>query len=686
MITKFLYQLNSHNKRVITAIVHSSKPQDYDPLREYPMVLDDGYTPLEDEVVSYNYGPHFYAVFIDDKMKYLNLNDYMLKVKLGMTENPAFASPLSKELLTVILEETGYFNSDYDVDYVNSGIYLAKDNQIKDHFDGWFRKVDDDVYVEITGMKRPMFVCKQNDAYCLTDDFKKAFRVSKKECRNLLIANGFIDKDTAKKDLHLSHYNIFMCDNGYAFGGLNSFEVKYSEGVLKIHRGFKMTNEHRLVADKERASLLRDICYLMKNTPDEKKACLRVNGRYVSILDNESYELTGNAAKASLIDLNTIEIIKKAFLLFNSSSSFELVTSKKYYLYRDADSFQLSDDTNEQMNATLITDELYNEYAIAFESSIDDKYIISWDGKYVTYKALPNLTFELKYHNFAYNATRFTEAQIKVLSKLLQINFSKKEISPIFNSNALYNISSTDAFYSLPEAYESFSHMLKNSKINLSDNIEIKYLKTESDKGAMEYLRRFYLKSLYDSYSLFKMVLKNASIKRILLCGTTATAELVSLSQAVEELGRDIDVYTLEVPKWGVYPSAYISPRVTIKGAYRLSFSALDKKFLDNIDMVYFGKNYRDDETSALGEIESLIADNRSVLLVNLGLSKKCDGVNIFNDAVSHILNPAKKLINTDLELLNSLDKEQQSILDKDSTYCSILRIANNKIVDLLKS
>ena len=108
MIKKFLYQMNENNKRIITGLVEDDNILDFDPNYQYDMVLEDTYTLSSDERKISNFGKQYYAVAYGDIMRYLNVNDYMLKVKVDMTENPAFASTMSKDMMMAILENTNY--------------------------------------------------------------------------------------------------------------------------------------------------------------------------------------------------------------------------------------------------------------------------------------------------------------------------------------------------------------------------------------------------------------------------------------------------------------------------------------------------------------------------------------------------------------------------------------------------
>ena len=686
MITKFLYQMDSRNKRVITGVVQNDDILAYDPLHEYPMVLEDGYVPAQGETILDNYGTQYYCVFSNEKtFKYINFNDYLLKVKLALTDNVAFAATLSKNLMSVILEETGYFDcDDFEVNYVDSGLFLKKDLSYKDAYDGWFKKVDDDVYVELNYLNYPFFIGKKNNEYVLTDDFKDAFRVSKKECRNLLIAREFIDVDIKKRHVNFSHFNMFLSSKGYAFGGLNNFEVIYDDDILKINRDFKMTSDYRLVADKKRAAIIRDMMYLMKKPLEGKEAYLKVNGKYVKALGNHSYELTTDAARASALDFTAIDIIKKAITLFTDSANFEILHQKNYFLYTHLDSFELSKEIKEAIPSRLVSKELYEGFIEAFNNN-NQNYLLMLDSKYVSFKLLSNLSFAISYEETAFNATRFNNEQIKILSNLFSVNFNKREITPIFDAAKLYNIKQTNAFYSLAEAYDAFKYMVKNLNIRVSDSILVKDIKTESDKGALEYLRRFYLKTIFDAYHLFKDVLSKENITNILLCGTTSTADLIGLSVAANELGQKVNIKTLETPKWGLYPIAYIAPEANYISSYRLSLASLDKEMLEEFDMIYIGKNFKEKASVMNDFINNLTCLDKDIVLLNTHLTKEYEISNNYFKGLYAIKEVNRKYLNYKDDLLNNLNKDSSSIVNPKSTYYSLVKISNHDIIDLLK-
>ena len=140
MITKFLYQMNVVNKRILTGLVENDVEAPYDPLREIPMVKEGEYKLLEGERVVSNFGEQFYGVFKEGKeYRYININDYMLKVKVDATDKVAFASSLSKDMIDSILDNTNYLGCDFDFNYVKSGFKLGEDKEFDDSFKRTFK-------------------------------------------------------------------------------------------------------------------------------------------------------------------------------------------------------------------------------------------------------------------------------------------------------------------------------------------------------------------------------------------------------------------------------------------------------------------------------------------------------------------------------------------------------------------
>lgn len=672
MIKKFLYQMNENNKRIITGLVEDDNILDFDPNYQYDMVLEDKYTLSSDERKISNFGKQYYAVAYGDIMRYLNVNDYMLKVKVDMTENPAFASTMSKDMMMAILENTNYFNSEIEIEYVDSGLFLCQDKGFKDYFDGWFRNVDDDVYVMLLNMKKPLYVGKKNNQYVLVDDFKDAFRVSKKECRNLIIANGYVDTTMKKKDVAFSHYNCFESNGTYGFGGLNSFSLSYNEGTLSIKRDFTPTCSFKLINDEKRQGILRDVCYAMKKGVSGTKAVLKVNSRYVKDLGNGDYFLTDNATDASMIDTRDIEILKMALKMFLGLPQYETLNGINYYLYYNDGVFKISDEKLDGQSS-ICSSSNYFKYKEALLDE-DKFYIAKCDNKYLEYEALDDMSFKATFSDNCLNVTPLSNLMIKALGSLLNKKFATLEYKPIPSYNEIHNIEFCDKGLSPIDAYLSFVDESSKSNIRLNPYLDIKTIKTESDKGALEYLTRFYLKAALDTKALFEMVLKKENIKNVLLVAPTNGADLVGISSCLDTIDKELNVDVLESVKWGYHPKTYLSKKLNINAAYRLPIQALNLEQLKKYDMIYISRSFKDDG-NLITILTALKGLDKKTLVALTGLN------DMYSKDEYTRLKLTKKSIKTPQIDANTYN----SILDNDTTHISLLRVGNQKAIDLLK-
>lgn len=662
--------MNENNKRVITGLIENDEYQEYDPEHEYEMILEDTYVEEQGDRKISNFGQHFYAVMDDNENnRYLNVNDYMLKVKLDMTANAAFASPLSKNMLMSILENTNYFNVDYEMDYVYSGLTLMEDKGFKDYFDGWFRHVDDDVYVMLLNMRYPLYVGKDKSGhYTLVDDFKYAYRVSKKECRNLLIANGYIDTTMNKKQVSFSHYNCFESKGRYGFGGDNSFSLSYSNGTLSIDYGFKPTIEWRLISDANRAGFLRDVCYKLKKGDSGSKFIFKVNDRYCKDLGNNQYVLIDNATEASLIDTHIIDILKQAYKLFISDARYEAVKRSNYSLYNNEGEYIISNDLLEYPSK-IINDGAVNRY---MEAILDNnKNSIGKTKKgYIEYIQLSDNTFKIEYKDTAFDVKPQSSKLLLAIEKLLDLKINilePQKISLYFDKEY---INSAPKAVSEIDAYHLLLNEVNKSNIRLNQYQDINAIKTESDKGALEYLTRFYLKSALDTKTIMNMILKREQINSMLLVGPTAGADIIGISNALDSQKCNLDVTILENVKWGFRPHTIKSERLNIKDAIRIPLTALTKDAL-KYDLIFISRSYKDDNTLK-SVLLNLKMQAKKTLVVITGLCNKYQ---------TEINISTKKHLKAEVSGVNTYN----SILDSDATYLSMLRLGEGKAIDLLK-
>ncbi len=352
MITKFLYQMNVKNKRILTGLVENDVDEPFDFEKEIPMFLEGNVKILENERKISNIGKLYYGVFKDGRdYKYVNLNDYKLKVKMNATERVAFASMLTKDMLDSILNNTAYLNCEYTINYIDSGFKLRDNFEYDDSFKDMFRKVKDDVYVELIKDNLVKFISVVDNRYDLVSDFKDAMRVYKKDIRNLLVANEYINRRTQRSEISMSHYNIFLGqDNSYLFGGENSFKVNLNDNIIEIEKEPKIDESYRLINDELRQGLLRNILYLFKKPKSHVLKFLKIDNLYVEVLEKNKYQLTSIASKATLLPQTEIDILKQIYLLYNSDAKFFEVENKDeiVYLYNCSDNtYELSNEKKE---------------------------------------------------------------------------------------------------------------------------------------------------------------------------------------------------------------------------------------------------------------------------------------------------------------------------------------------------
>lgn len=667
MIKCFLYQMNEKNKRVITGLIENDDYQEFDPLYEYPMILEDSYILEENDNKISNFGKQYYAITELDSINYLNLNDFMLKVKLNLTNNVAFASTLSKDMLMSIFENTNYFNCDTEYDYIDSGLTLCQDKGYKDYFDGWFRNVTDDVYVMLTNMRYPLYIGKENNQYILTDDFKNAFRVSKKECRNLLIANGFIDTTMRKKQVSFSHYNCFECKNQYGFAGENSFYVSYNNDTLKISKNFKPTTEWRLISDEARAKVLRDICYKNKKGPSGNKLIFKVNDKYCCEKTPGVYELTNDATLSTPLDTNLIDVLKVVFKIYFSEPKYEAFKRSSYALYNNNGTYILSNDKLEYPSK-LISDNIANKFFQGLEETKLNA-IAKCKKGYIDINIVSSNSFNIEYKDSAYDINPQSSKLLQSLEGLLdlKINIIEPQIIDIYQDNNY--VCKIDKPLSCLDSYYLLQEEVYKCNIRLNDNINISEIKTESDKGALEYLTRFYLKSSLDTNTIFSMILKKENINNCLILGNTTGADLVGISNALYDNNKSLDLFIIENIKWGFRPKTFIYNKLNIIKSIRMPILSLNKNDL-NYDLIFISRSFKDEEELNI-LLNNLKNENKKTVVVITGICNYFTEINI----------STRKHLKTK-ELNGNI---YNSILDSNLTYVSILYVGFGKIKDVLK-
>ncbi len=681
MIVKFLYQMNVKNKRILTGLVEDDTQIEYDPLREIPMVLEDNLVLKDNERKVSNFGDLYYCVFKEDEeYRYLNINDYMLKVKVNASDILAFASFVTKDMIESILYNTNYLGSDYDLKYISSGYKLLDNLEYDDSYRVFFKNVDDDVYVEFLDESMPKFLTVKDYKYTLVDDFSKAMRVYKKEVRNLLLTHEYITKSTPKAEITMSHENVFTKSPlEYIFGGENSFLVTFIDSTLKITKNPTLTSEYRLANDSTRGQVLRNVLYSLKKPVNIETHVLKINDLYVVKNAELDFSLTQTAAKASNLNVYEIELIENAIALFMRDPKIEKLNSisdNTYYLYNTNNIYSLSSLVKEEKSKIIDANSAINFYK-AFEnfSSNNGNLILKSNDRYIGLNKITKEDFSINYLDNALLATTFKQEQVDILERILDKKFQRREINPI---NYDYLKINESVAPSLNEQYEAIIRDKNNTNIRFGTPLSLDKIRVTSDKGAFEYFESLFVKTYLDSYKLFKMVLPKAN--NILLCGSVANVDLTALSQAASSMGKEVSVTLLDTSKWGYYPNCYVSKDVKLENVYRLELTSLPLDFISKFDLIFVGKSYKNNTDNLVSFIDNLSKTNYEGFILNESLNKEFGFVSDYDNSLLNTYSYSRHLINHDESPIGN------SILDNKLSHYSIIRIKNGVVKDAIKN
>ncbi len=685
MITKFLYQMNVVNKRILTGLVENDVDLAYDPLREIPMVKEGEYKLADGERVVSNFGEQFYGVFKENNnYRYININDYMLKVKVDATEKVAFATPLSKDMIDSILDNTGYLGCDYDFSYVKSGFKLEENKEYDDSFRRTFKQVDDDMYVEVIDNGTPKFLTFEDGSYKFVNDFSKALRVFKKEVRTLLITHGIVSFETKKNTIFMSHHNIFRNDkNEYLFAGDNSFKVALTDTTMTITKNPKLDESFHLVNDSVRAQALRSVMYQLKEEQVESKHTLMFNDKYVKQNNDLSFEFVENAALATEISDTNIDLIKKVLNLFDSTLKVHVLKDfgNKYYLYNSDKNYEITKEVRNE-KSILVKEEDAINFFNAFKENGKKNVIVMSNTRYVKINFESESKFNLEYLLSGYNATVFSKNEVDALEKLLNTKLYRRELDETFDSRSILNITSEKPL-SILDSYNEFISEKNNTSIRFSKFVpNYASLKVGSDKAAFEYLEGLYVKGILDTKNLVGKVFNKLS--NILIVGSTATLDLDAIAYLAEENNKDINVSMLDTTKWGFYPKCRIGSHVNFNGAYRLEFESLTKDFINQFDAILISKKFSGNKEAILDLISNLESSSYSGYILNLSLNKDLGFANDFLNALNGKYAYKRYIPHfNEEELYNTYSGN--SVLDNNLSYYSIFKIKNNKLTDIIK-
>ncbi len=688
MITKFLYQMNVVNKRIITGCVENDAQVSYDAFREIPMVLESSLVLEEGERKVSNFGTLYYGVFRHgDTYRYVNLNDYMLKVKVDASPKAQYATPLSKDCLNSILFNTNYLDQEINLEFIESGYTLQDNLEYDDKYRSVFKKVDDDQYVEFVDEDEVSYLAKKetntDTIYDIVFDFKEASLIYKKELRQVLFTHKFIGtKASVKSNVYMSHYNIFKNfeTNEYLFAGDNSFKVLFDDTKVVFEKNPVITSKFRLVNDESRNLVLRDILNIVKHSNPRGSHVVTINNLYLVKTSDSSYELSHNASEASLIEDDLIDIIKNIVKLYSEDAKVRVLgdTQGEYYLYYDNNSYELSCE-KKNLKSRLIRKEDRDNFVSVFDRHTNNgDTLLILDNKYVSIN-YSNNQFTLNYLDCAYNASKFSKEEVALLEKITSKKFNKRETNKISDITNHYNISNNELI-SVKDAYNEFLNAKQTCGIRFgSFKKPLNELKVGSDKATFEYLESLYVKAVIDTEYVVSKIIKK--VNNILVIGSTSTLDLYGIALAAEKAGKTVHVSMLDTCKWGYYPNVSLGNNLVLDGTYRLEAESLTKDFINKFDCILVSKNFNANKEAILDLISNLEADSYNGLIVNVSYTNVLDMESNFSSIVKEKTSFKKYIPNfNEEELRNTYGN--LAVLDNNISYYSIFRIKDKKIVD----
>lgn len=704
MITKFLYQLDNSQRKVIVGIVEDDEIETIDSLTTFKLVQDTKAILRPNDKVLYNVGKQGYIVFhSEDGDRYLDINIFGDEVKINVTKNISFASSYSEDFFGVILDYASYFGFE-DVEFIFNGMKKSKNGSIDDEYDHYFKRVTDASYCKINKDDKAYFLSRNEDmSYFLTPDFSQASKVKKNEIRKVLIINKFINSKTERKDLSFSPYKALVSDNVYYYAGLNPFKATYTDDVLTLELEPVIDVSARLIKSEEIFLGLKDVSYLISKEKTNKRYYLEVDGKYVKETSPFMYEFVSNPFDASpLLDYD-IEIVKSLLKVFDPSKKV-LRKNKNNFMYYEKNIYTLTDNAiSGYDNGKMIDKDIYDEFISTFNTDFNNKkrdsgLILIRDGKYLSMEIISSTRFSVYLSDSSYNASLFTDKEAKVLEKLFNWNFKYREIKNLLVKDlSLYKIN-IDNKKSILDEYKNIMKDITSKKTPVVAYDKPSEIKCETEKGALEYLRRFYMKDVFDFKKLFELVL-NDEIKNVLIVSTKFNLELQGLALAANS---KLNVTILNENKFGYLPNIYLNNNIKIDGMYRLKLQNLPKTFLKSYDLIVFGLGFDEDEILFKDTLDELCKDDRDVVFVNTKHAQFEPEVDKFYEYFLSKISLKRKYFNYDMPYTDdilALDEEFtnylyriQSInqypsvkLDKKYSYHSIVIKHNNELKDFYK-
>ncbi|MGL4949056.1 MAG: hypothetical protein ACRC5M_01645 [Anaeroplasmataceae bacterium] len=648
MIFNFLYKINEYEKNVITGIVEDDNETVYQSNQTFDLVLFEPTKRFDGSVVL-NTRELFFCVFIDqdNNRKYLDVSinkDFKVEVKL--TDKLIHAQPFSKAIINSILFNFNYF--DYEnIKYIDSGITM-KFGKENDALSKVFKRLKQDSFVAILKDNKPMYLSVNEDVHCFTDNIKKAVKFKRNSVRKILVINEFVNLEFSHKNIlfmpnkAIKSDNFFLCaEKGvYSISHINnSFTLKkYNEGDE-----IDITLENFNVVFDDDRELLIEIGSVFENEEESeelnynnsKKIRVSVDSNYLAGNIQNSLYLVKNPEQAGNYTKKDYKIIQKIFKVFFLENKLGFHSLDDKFLNFNNNAYTFSSmplDFAEKIIS--IKSELLNEYNILF--SLDnlkprkEGVILSKNGLYLIFNKKDNISFELKFSKSSVEATVFDYKQVENLLKILDFTLEKKELTNLIINNNYKNVnlSFSNKTINLKEEYKKIIELIqkKNDICTLNSNL----LKTETERGALEFLRINFMKDVLDYKDIFsKMDLKNNST--ILIASSKFYLELIGLSLYLTEKNICVNVSVLIDSKFGYNLNIPTLQSINVNGVYRCRFSNLNKLFLDEFDYFLFSKNFSEEFSDIKFNLNYLYESNKVLVTIrDCSKEKVIDPLRVF--------------------------------------------------------
>jgi len=638
MITKVLYTMNTFNKRIITDVVENAS-EDFNKPGAVGLAEGDGYRQGKDEAKITNSGEQYYCelLYEDGSKKYLGVmfKREGLEFVVG---DLMYAFEFSKDVISSVLDNFEYFGAE-DIKEYRAGIYQNRRGVVNDKLEKTFRKVREDSYVQFRSPNCYLgIVDGQLD---FVDDFTDATKVRSRELRKrLLIEQIATVEQLANLDLiAISPYNCFSNKKEVIYAGHPNIKVGYEDGFLKITVGGPetlITDEFRIVNNQKFSAQLEKISNLLMKEESTNKSYVEHNHKYISKTD-KGYSLVANPSDATLLDDRELEIVKSAYELYYEEFLVNKFFGNINFLYEIEESiFQMTDKTVENsISGRIISkwnlEEFYNIFTPGCLEIQNTGCLVISDNKYLQMKIVDKDTFIMIWHNSGFEATVFTDDQARLIHKMFSLEIRRKEIKNTLNpaSFKTINVTYTKQEVDLNKEYNAIFTTIKNDKHKMSSYKNLSDIKVEAKKGALEYLRHFYIKDVLDTENvlsrLFKEQQEKASfpIHNILIIGSGCNLDLIGLNMAYNDKLGKIKVSTANTTKWGYLPAIKLNNNIEYVADYRLKFADLPSSLLAQFDLIIFSKGIKDTLKESIGMYRSLEKLGNKMYLVNINHCKE---------------------------------------------------------------